>query len=184
MNMEQDMAGESLQMDMEPDLELAQALKDFKSSMDAWSEAAYNRPRLSQPSMAAKLAARPGWRMAASWVLGCAVVMGSLATAVHVVVHRQEMARIAAQKAAEQRAAAAQGTTQPASEQPVSAQTDKKTPAATVRKVSAAQDSAQARDSARGQDEDLLASVDSDVSRAVPAAMEPLAQLMDDNGTQ
>ncbi len=28
-------------------------------------------------------------------------------------------------------------------------------------------------------DEDLLADVDSDVSRAVPAAMEPLAQLMD-----
>ena len=34
------------------------------------------------------------------------------------------------------------------------------------------------------QDEDLLATVDSDVSRGVPAAMEPLAQLMDDNGTQ
>jgi hypothetical protein len=103
--------------------------------------------------------------------------MGSLAGAVGVVVHRQEMARIAAQKAAEQRAAAAQGTTQPASAQPVSAQSDKKTPTATARKVSAAQDSAQA------QDEDLLASVDSDVSRQVPAAMEPLAQLMDDNGT-
>jgi hypothetical protein len=94
------------------------------------------------------------------------------------------MARIAAQKAAEQRAAAARGTTQPASVQPVSAQSDKKTPAASARKVNAAQDSAQARDSARGQDEDLLASVDSDVSRAVPAAMEPLAQLMDDDGTQ
>jgi hypothetical protein len=108
--------------------------------------------------------------------------MGSLAGAMRAVVHRQEMARIAAQKAAEQRVAAAQGTTQPASAEPVSAQSDKKTPAATVRKVSATQDSAQARDS--GQDEDLLASVDSDVSQAVPAAMEPLAQLMDDNGTQ
>jgi hypothetical protein len=97
---------------------------------------------------------------------------------VGVVVHRQEIARIAAQKAAEQREAAAQGPAQPASVQPVSAQSNKKTPAATVRKVSAAPDSAQT------QDEDLLASVDSDVSRAVPAAMEPLAQLMDDNGTQ
>jgi hypothetical protein len=108
--------------------------------------------------------------------------MGSLAGAVHVVVHRQEMARIAAQKAAqkaaEERTAAAQVTAQPTSAQPTSTQSGKKTPAATVRKVSAAQDSAQA------QDEDLLASVDSDVSREVPAAMEPLAQLMDDNGTQ
>ena len=175
MNREQNLAGESPKME----LELEQALKHFKSSVDAWSEAAYNRPRT-----AAKLAVRHGWRMAASWALGCAVVMGSLAGAMHVVVHRQEMARIAAQKAAEQRAAAAQGTTQPAGAQPVSAQTDKKTPAATMRKVSATQDSAQARDSARGQDEDLMASVDSDVSQAVPAAMEPLAQLMDDNGTQ
>jgi hypothetical protein len=177
MNREQNMAGESPKME----LELEQALKHFKSSVDAWSEAAYNRPRT-----AAKLAARPaaGWRLATGWALGCAVVMGSLAGAMHVVVHRQEMARIAAQKAAEQRAAAAQGTTQPAGAQPVSAQTDKKTPAATMRKVSATQDSAQARDSARGQDEDLMASVDSDVSQAVPAAMEPLAQLMDDNGTQ
>ncbi|MGA7343093.1 MAG: hypothetical protein WBX18_21000 [Terracidiphilus sp.] len=32
---------------------------------------------------------------------------------------------------------------------------------------------------AREEDEDLLATVDSDISRAVPAAMEPLAQLMD-----
>lgn len=166
MNWEQDLAGEN------PELE--QALKHFKSSVDAWSDAAYSQPRT-----AAKLAVRHGWRMAAGWALGCVVVMGSLAGAVGVVVHRQEVARIAAQKkAADQRAATAQGTTQPASAQPVSAQSDKKTPAATVRKVSAAQDSA------RGQDDDLLASVNSDVSRQVPTAMEPLAQLMDDNGTQ
>lgn len=183
MKLEQDRAGESLKMDIEPDLELSQALKHFKSSMDAWSEAAYNRPRLSHSRTAAKLAARPaGWRIATSWALGCVVVLSSLAGAVHVVVHRQQMARIAAQKAAEQRAAVAQEPAQPAGVQPISAQSDKKIPAATMRKVSAGQDSVQARDSAR--DEDLLASVDSDVSRAVPAAMEPLAQLMDDNGTQ
>lgn len=33
-------------------------------------------------------------------------------------------------------------------------------------------------------DEDLLARVDSDVSRQVPSAMEPLAQLMDEQDTQ
>lgn len=37
---------------------------------------------------------------------------------------------------------------------------------------------------ARNADEDLLATVDSDISRAVPAAMEPLAQLMDDDADQ
>lgn len=36
---------------------------------------------------------------------------------------------------------------------------------------------------ARQTDESLLANVDTDVSRSVPAAMEPLAQLMEDNGT-
>jgi len=34
------------------------------------------------------------------------------------------------------------------------------------------------------KDQDLLATVDSDVSREVPAAMEPLAQLMDDDGSR
>jgi hypothetical protein len=159
------------------DIELEQALKHFKASMDAWSDSAYSRPRT-----AAKLAVRHSWRMVAGWALGCLLVMGSLAGAAREIYHRQELARIAAQKAAqkaaEERTAAAQVTTKPTSGQPVSAQSDKKTPAATVRKGSAAQDSAQA------QDEDLLASVDSDVSRQVPAAMEPLAQLMDDNGTE
>jgi hypothetical protein len=107
--------------------------------------------------------------------------MGSLAGTVREIYQRQEMARIAAQKTAqkiaEERAAAARVTAQPASAQPI-AESDKKTPAATTRKASATMDSAEA------QDEDLLASVDSDVSREVPAAMEPLAQLMDDNGTQ
>jgi len=33
-------------------------------------------------------------------------------------------------------------------------------------------------------DQDLLATVDSDVSREVPAAMEPLAQMMDEDGAR
>ncbi len=37
---------------------------------------------------------------------------------------------------------------------------------------------------ARAEDEDLLAKVDSDVSRQVPSAMEPLAQLMTDDEAQ
>jgi hypothetical protein len=169
MNWQQDGSGES------PELE--QALKHFKASMDAWSDAAYSRPRT-----ATQVAVRHTWRMAAAWALGCLLVMGSLAGAAREIYQRQEAARIAAQKAAqkaaEQRAVAGRVTAQPTGVQPVSAQSEKKTPAATTRKASATLDSAQA------QDEDLLASVDSDVSREVPAAMEPLAQLMDDNGTQ
>jgi len=41
-----------------------------------------------------------------------------------------------------------------------------------------------AQQRARQADEDLLATVDSDVSREVPVAMEPLAQLMDSDGNQ
>jgi hypothetical protein len=40
------------------------------------------------------------------------------------------------------------------------------------------QETKQDQPQARHEDEDLLAKVDSDVSRAVPNAMEPLAQLM------
>ncbi len=177
MNWDQDRAGERPQMDVGPDLEVEQALGHFKASMDAWSHAA-----LSQPRTAAKLAVRHGWRMAASWALGCLLVMGSLAGAAHAIYQRQEVARIAAQKAAqkaaEERAAAERGAAQPTSVQPVSAQSSRKTPVATTRKASPTLDSAEA------QDANLLASVDSDVSREVPAAMEPLAQLMDDDGTQ
>jgi hypothetical protein len=112
--------------------------------------------------------------MAASWALGCLLAAGSLAGAAHEIYHRQELAKLAAQKAVEQRVAAERATASQSS-----TQVEKKAPAATIRKVSAG-----ARDNAGAQDDDLLASVDSDVSREVPAAMEPLAQLMDDNGTQ
>jgi hypothetical protein len=164
MNWQQDGSGES------PELE--QALKHFKASMDAWSDAAYSQPRT-----ATKLAVRHTWRLATGWALGCVVVLGSMAGGVHEIVHRQELASIQAQKAAQQ--AAEQRAAERPAAQPVSAQSDKKTPAAAVRKVSTG-----AQDNASAQDDDLLASVDSDVSREVPAAMEPLAALMDDNGTQ
>ena len=129
MNWREDMAGESR--------ELEQALDHFKASMDAWSDAALRRPRT-----VTNVAVRHNWRPAAGWALGCLLAAGSVAGAVHQIVHRQEMARMAA----EQRAAEQQ------------------------RQVREQQ--------AREQDEDLLAKVDSDVSREVPSAMEPLAQLM------
>ncbi|MGA2674787.1 MAG: hypothetical protein ABSE99_16340 [Terracidiphilus sp.] len=117
------------------DAEFEQALRNFRSSVHAWSEAAYNRPRT-----AAKTVRQRSWRLAAGWALGCLLVAGSVSGGVFEHHHRQELARIAAARAAEQQ------------------------------KQVAAQ---RAR-----EEEDLLAKVDSDVSRQVPSAMEPLAQLM------
>jgi hypothetical protein len=91
---------------------------------------------------------------------------GSLADGLYERHHRQELARIAAMKAAEQKVA----LERKAAEQPAAAKiVTKRQPTAVKR--------------AANENEDLLATVDSDVSRQVPAAMEPLAQMMVDNGT-
>ena len=132
------------------DPETKQALRDFKASVDAWSERAMSRPRAE-----AKIAPH-GWRLAATWALGCAVAAASVAGALYERQHKQELARMAAQAAAQR----------------------------------AAQEKRAAGQSpASDSDQDLLAAVDNDVSRAVPAAMEPLAQMMDEkqadeNGTK
>ena len=55
------------------DFELEQALKNFKSSMHAWSEAAYSRPRSVAPTLRQR-----SWRLAAGWALGCVLVAGSV----------------------------------------------------------------------------------------------------------
>jgi hypothetical protein len=128
--------GSKLAEDEGLDTELLQALKNFQSSVHAWSSAAYNRPRTP-----AQVVRRRSWRLAAGWALGCALVAGSVSGGVYERHHRQEMARIAAARQAEQQRQAAAQRVSP-------------------------------------EDEDLLAKVDSDVSRTVPDAMEPLAQLM------
>lgn len=121
-----------------------QALKNFKASVDAWSDTAYNRPRTLR-------IARRSWQRAAAWALGCAVAAASVGGALYERQHQQEQARIAADRAAAQKA--------------------------TEAKLAAEEQTA-------GEaDQDLLASVDDDISRAVPAAMEPLAQLMDEKQT-
>jgi hypothetical protein len=126
------------------ELELELALKDFKSSVHAWSEAAYSRPR-----MGTREVRNRSWRMALGWAMGCLLVAGSVSGGLIERQHRQEQARIAVQqRAAEQ-------------QQELDA---KQVPGET--------------------DEALLAGVDSDVSRQVPDAMEPLAQMMADDGTK
>jgi hypothetical protein len=126
------------------ELELEQALKDFKSSVHEWSDAAYSRPRVATGE-----AQHRSWRLALGWAMGCLLVAGSVSGGLFERQHRLEQARITAQQQAaeQQRELRAQ---QPAGE----------------------------------TDEALLVDVDSDVSQQVPSAMEPLAQMMGDDGTK
>jgi len=78
------------------DLELA--LKDFKNSVHAWSDAAYRRPRAFTKEVRLR-----SWRLALGWALGCVLVAGSVSGGLLQRHHRVEQARIAAeQRAAEQ----------------------------------------------------------------------------------
>jgi hypothetical protein len=118
---------------------LQSALKDFRASVHAWSDAAYNRAR---PALSAA-PYRIAWRRVATWVLSLALSFGIVGTAAYerhqhnLIAHHQELQR----EQERQRALAAE----------------------------------HARET-----EDLMANVDSDVSREEPAALEPLAQMMTD----
>jgi len=138
---------------------VAGALKHFKASVDAWSEAVYSPPRTVLETT------RRTWRLAASWALGCLLAAGSLGGTLYDRHVRRESARIAAIKAAEQKAA----LEHKAAVQPVTA-------------TIVARRQPTAMKHAASENEDLLATVDSDVSRQVPAAMEPLAQMMVSDG--
>lgn len=121
------------------DAELERALKDFRSSVHAWSEAAY-----SQPHVPVKVY-RTSWRAVAVWAFGCVLAVGSLSGGLYERHHVSEKAKIAE---------AAQ--------------------AARQQKMEAEQ---------RRQTEEL-AKIDGDVSRVVPSAMEPLAQMMFEDTAQ
>lgn len=112
---------------------LEQTLKDFRSSVCAWSDAEFGKAH-----MLVKVY-RTNWRVAASWALGCVLAAGSLAGGLYERHHVKEQAKIVAAAAERQQ------------------------------KLEAEQ---------RKQNEDLFAKMDGDVSREVPSAMEPLAQMM------
>jgi hypothetical protein len=114
-----------------------EALRNFKLSVDAWSQAACTTRRV------VELAPRRNWRPAAAWALGCALVASSVSG----VVYQRHEEQLKAKQAAAQFAAQQK----------------------------------QAADQAAVDEEQLLASVDSDVSRQVPSAMEPLAQMAEDD---
>jgi hypothetical protein len=124
---------------------LKQALGDFKASVRAWSDAAYNRPRTVQ-----NIVGHRSWRLAAGWSLAAVLLAGTVSSGIYE--HRERV--VAAQRAAAQKA-------------------EQERQAAVQRARATAEDQAQ-------QEDDVLASVDKDVSREVPSAMEPLAQLTDE----
>src|ERR1700761_2341345 len=88
------------------DAELHSALREFKMSMHAWSEAELSRPRT------VKVTARtPVWRMAAGWAMGCVLVLGVGSAGVYEHEHRvatehMQQAKLAEQQEAERKLAA------------------------------------------------------------------------------
>jgi hypothetical protein len=120
---------------------LKQALGDFKASVRAWSEAAYNRPRTMR-----EVVVHRTLRLAAGWSLATVLLAGTVSVGLYEHHQQQVQARlVAAREAEHQRQLAAQ----------------------------------RAREEAQ-QEDDILASVDTAVSREVPSAMEPLAALTDE----
>ena len=84
------------------DQELEQVLGNFRLSVHAWSEDAYNRPR----TVAAVVRHRT-WRLAAGWVMASVLVAGGLSGGIYEHHHQQELARMAAEREARQQQLAA-----------------------------------------------------------------------------
>lgn len=78
---------ESRHPELDPDVD--QALRDFRSSVHAWSHAVYRQPR--QIEIAPR---RTVWRMAAAWALGSVLVAGGAWGGILEHQHRQEQDRI------------------------------------------------------------------------------------------
>ena len=127
------------------DFELEQALKHFKSSVHAWSEAEYSRPRAWTREVRHR-----SWRLALGWSMGCALVAGTVSGGLLERHQKLEAARMVAEQQAAERQ----------------------------------KQLVEQRATVAVTDEALLAGVDSDVSREVPSAMEPLAQMMSYDGSK
>jgi hypothetical protein len=137
---------------------LRSALGDFRASVHAWSDAAYNR---SQP-VAISAPERVVWRRAAAWALSLTLSFGILGTAVY----ERHRSQLIAQEKQHQQERERQRL---ADEQQRALQT------ATAKDAEASKDTAGV-----GDTEDLMATVDRDVSRQVPTAMAPLALTADE----
>jgi hypothetical protein len=154
--------------------ELEQTLEDFRQSIHAWSAAAYARPR----TVAEQIEHR-SWRLAVGWAMAMVLVVSSVGGGygIHVRHRQQEFARIAATERANQLKLVA--------EQQEKLQSQAREQRAQVQnQAQKQQNSKQAQASTNVETEDLLAEVDSDISRQVPSAMEPLAQMMSGDETR
>jgi hypothetical protein len=119
------------------------------------SVTAWSEAMMSRPREV-KAPARTNWRLMARWALGCAVFAGTVSGGVYQNYRQVEIARVEAAAAAARAAQQQQ------------------------RELAAQAAQAQSTQSA----EDLMAKVDSDISREVPSALEPLASLMTDDQTK
>jgi malonyl CoA-acyl carrier protein transacylase len=119
------------------------------------SVCSWSETAYSRPRRAAATYQRRVWRLAAGWALGCALTVGAASAGIYQYEHGQEMARQRAAAVAERQAAEAKAAAAVA-------------PAAELNE----------------DDEELLAKVDSDVSREVPSALEPLAQLAEEDASE
>jgi hypothetical protein len=107
LNRKTDKAGDRVGLDsshrlegsLDPDPALQAALRDFRLSVHAWSQAVYTRPRPALQPVRWKL-----WRPAGAWTLGLMMAAGIAGGGYLELQHHQELARIAAaQQAAHQR---------------------------------------------------------------------------------
>lgn len=143
---------------------LAQSLAEFRQSVHAWSDAAYHRERV----VAATASRGKAWRLTAGWALGGALAVFSAGLAVR---HQSKIHVADEHPLTQQPAAPSRQILNPA--QPQQAQTEEREQATNF--------SANHARSEESEEEALLTGVDSDVSRQVPSALEPLAQLMDES---
>jgi hypothetical protein len=118
------------------------------------SVVAWSDAAYSRPRTVTQTVRRRSWRLVAGGALGCALLAGGVAGVGYERHQRQEAARIAAARVVEQQ------------------------------RLVREQQNLLREEQAKAEDEDLLSKVDSDVSREVPSAMEPLAQLMAENERQ
>lgn len=155
------------------DAAMEDALRNFRSSIHAWSEAEFVRARTVLHSEH-----RRTWRRAAAWAVGCALAVGTLSAGIYEHHSHDRLARIITQRIVAQRTAAQRTLQQ---NQLLADQGAAPNQSAAQ---SPAEDALQAPAQGQSADARLMAAVDRDVSQPVPSAMEPLAQLMEESASQ
>lgn len=135
--------------------ELREILDGFRENVQAWSEVAGRQSRRMEGH------ATSHWRVALGWALGCVVVVAVAGGLLRM--RRPAASAVSAPQIAMSEGAAEAEGTRP---KPQNAETPH------LVRVERAPEAAHS--------EDLLAKVDSDVSRQIPEALEPLAQWSED----